>query len=799
MINVTKIAKNNIKYNKSKSILIILTIFLATTLLSSVAMVGLDWNEVNKRNVIQYYGSYHGLYGRVDETKYEKIKSHIDIESTGIINGIGAIKEFDDETKISLSFVDENAAKLNSLELVQGKFPTNKNEIAIDDLALKKLGHEQKLNQTIEIEYEDYASGEVVIKDFIVTGITKSSETAQVKKSYSIIVSNDYMNSTRDMSKENFNVFFTLKNVDNMSYDDMELIIDEIGENFGIKKVYTSVNENYINLSKPDPSIITSIVVICLVIILSSILVIYNIFYLSIITKVQEFGKLRAIGTTKKQIKKIILREGMYLSTIAIPIGLVAGYFISEGIAKYLLLSDVSASKWLIALVIGLISITTVYISLIKPMKIASKVSIVEAVKYNGESTTKKKTRKGYDYINVSRLTKANLSSNKKRTYVTLLSLTLSGILFIVVSCALSSMDAEKMAKLHSSHDIGIRLDNYTFGDKTSPNTELNILQKKNLLSDEFINELKEIKGVKDVEVTSNMIKSEILNLEMEEDFYDIVGIDESAENDLEDMELYLQDGNIDLEKLKSGEEMILNFSMYADMYDIKVGDTLSFKLYDGDDIIEKDFKIQAITDGPGVFVIHNDIMDKLVKTNTRHSVGLTVEKNYYNEIKSYVESLVKSNENLDGSYIDVEIASSELVIKVTKVMGYSLVVLIGLIGFINLINSMITSIITRKKELGILQAIGLTNKQLVQMLNKEAMFYTSFMLIGSLTIGNVIGYIAVQAMRKTGMSYAIYVRPIKQMIIMVVCVVVAQLLLTYLISKNFNKESLIDRVRYSE
>ena len=57
-------------------------------------------------------------------------------------------------------------------------------------------------------------------------------------------------------------------------------------------------------------------------------------------------------------------------------------------------------------------------------------------------------------------------------------------------------------------------------------------------------------------------------------------------------MELYLQDGEIDLEKLKSGEEMILNFSMYADMYDIKVGDILSFELYDGEDIIKKDFKI---------------------------------------------------------------------------------------------------------------------------------------------------------------------------------------------------------------
>ncbi|MGL5717144.1 MAG: ABC transporter permease, partial [Paraclostridium sp.] len=755
MINVTKIAKNNIQHNKSKSILIIATIFLATTLLASVAMVGLDWNEVNKRNVIEHYGSFHGVYGRVDEAKYEKIKTHADIESTGIINGIGTMKEFEDETKIGLSFVDENAFKLNSIELLEGNLPTKKNEIAIDDLALKKLGYEPKLNQTIKVEYEDYSNGEIKTENFTVTGITKVTETAQIKKTYTILVSEEYMKSTRDMSKESFNLFFTLKNVENVSAYDMEVMIKNIGEGFGVKKVYTSVNENYINLSKSDMTVVGSIVVICLVIILSSILVIYNIFYLSIITKVQEFGKLRAIGTTRKQIKKIILKEGMYLSIIAIPFGLVAGFVISEGIAKYLLLSEVNISKWILALAIGMISLLTVYISLIKPMKIASKVSIVEAVKYNGESNTKKNTRKGYDYVDVSRLTKANLQSNKKRTYVTLLSLTLSGILFIVVSCALNSMDAERMAKVHSSHDITIRLDNYTFGDKTSPNTELNILQKKDLLSDEFINELKKVDGVKDVDISSNMIKSEILNVDMEEDYYDIVGIDENDANDLEDMQMYLQDGEIDLEKLKSGEEMILNFSMYADMYDIKIGDTLSFEIYDGDEVIKKDFKIQAITDGPGMFGIHEDLMDKLVKTSPRHSIGLTVDKNKYDEVKSYIENLMNANENLDASYIDEDIASFELAIKVTKVMGYSLVTLIGVIGFINLINSMITSIITRKKELGMLQAIGLTNKQLVQMLNKEAMFYTSFMLIGSLTLGNIIGYVAVEAMKKSGMNYA--------------------------------------------
>ncbi|MGL4911846.1 MAG: ABC transporter permease, partial [Romboutsia sp.] len=84
MINISKIARNNIKHNKSKSILIILTIFLSTTLLASVSMIGLDWNEGSKKNVIQYYGSHHGVYGRVDDGKYEKIKAHKDIESTGI-------------------------------------------------------------------------------------------------------------------------------------------------------------------------------------------------------------------------------------------------------------------------------------------------------------------------------------------------------------------------------------------------------------------------------------------------------------------------------------------------------------------------------------------------------------------------------------------------------------------------------------------------------------------------------------------------------------------------------------------
>ena len=83
-------------------------------------------------------------------------------------------------------------------------------------------------------------------------------------------------------------------------------------------------------------------------------------------------------------------------------------------------------------------------------MKVASKVSIVDAIRYNGEVNSTDKSREGYENINLKRLSYANLKRNKKRTYVTILSLSLSGIIFIVMASVMNSMDAEKMARDHS-------------------------------------------------------------------------------------------------------------------------------------------------------------------------------------------------------------------------------------------------------------------------------------------------------------------------------------------------------------
>ncbi|WP_290061728.1 ABC transporter permease [Paraclostridium bifermentans] len=794
MINTTKIAKSNLKQNKSKSTLIIITIILATTLLAAVGLTCADWDFLSKENVRKYSGTQHGVYAKIDEQKLKQIKAHSQIEKVGIINGIGR-KDYEDETKIGIGYMDNNAIEFNNKIFIDGKLPIKKNEIVLDDLALEEMGYEKKLGQKINLEYADFTKKGITKSEFILTGITKANEISKLKKSYSGIVSKDYMESTRDMDKELSSVLVTIKGENKLSGEELISKVEKIGKDLDIPKGSIKVNEDYINTLKPDTQVIMWGATIAIIVILSSILVIYNIFYLSITSKVQEFGKLRAIGATKKQIKAIVLKEGIFLSIIAVPLGIVLGYVVNKFVLVNLFFQGADVQKLPIIIGVMAVSFLTVFISLLKPMKVASKVSIIDAVRYIGDIKTKSKTRKGYKYINIKRLSNANLKRNKKRTYVTITSLSLSGIIFVVMASILNCIDAEKMAKRHFHYDISINLSGYTFGEEDSPNTEFNILQTKNPLGKDFRGELLNMDGVVSLE-SANSAKVEVKSFGNEYKYEHLSGIDEK---DLEDLEFYLEDGKIDIEKLKSGDEILFTYPELAKEFGIKAGDNITLTLYDGKDEFDKTFKIQAITSGPGIFTIHDDAFKKLFNTDTTDNLGIHVNEGSYDDVKEFIKNLDKSNEYIDARYIDDEIESNNMIIGMTKSIGYSLVIIIGVIGFMNLINSMITSIITRKKELGMLQAIGLTDKQLIKMLNIEAMFYTGTMLLSSLTLGSGLGYIAVYVFRKTGASYASYTFPIIPILTMVLCIVIAQLALTYIISKNFNKESLIDRVRYNE
>ena len=794
MKTLTNLVKGNLKSSKAKSVLICITIMLTTTLLTSVGIICNNWLKTNKAATIEYSGSFEGIYKRVNKDKLDIIKNNASIDQYGIYKAIGT-SQYED-SNLGLIYADNTIKNMANIKFEDGTMPEKENEIAIESGYLNLLNNGAKIGDKIKLSYESLSTGEIKEKEFILSGILQTSDISKAQKSYSAIISKSYFVSEEVDENTKYNVYINIVKPKKLTADEVKESILSIAKNMGIEEYDVRINTDYINASNPDPQVIAGGIVVALIIILSSMLVIYSIFYVSVINKVHEYGKLRAVGATKRQIRKIILREGFILSCISIPLGIAIGYLIGQVVILKALKMDrygVGGMNIFIAIGVAVITVISVLLSLLKPMKMACNISPVEAMRYDGNDSKQKK-RKGYEEINLKKITFANLSRNKKRTVITLLSLSLSGILFIVASTIMNCMNPENMAKDHSLGDITVYLDNYDWNEDGSNN--LYDIQANNPLGKEMCERLENIPGVKKI----NMEKSAWASIDIgagEKNLEDIQGFDKEFYDELSE---HLVEGEINKEALESGEGLVYTHPSYAKEIGIKVGSTQVITIYDGKDSYKKEFTVLALVDIGGASIrIPESVMDSLIKTDTTIRVGLEIKKDMLKSVEEEIKNITDNDEYLSYGTLEDSIETYKKSMAITSVLIYSLVIIIGVIGLMNLINTMITSIITRKRELGILQAIGLSDKQLVKMLQIEGLFYTVGTLLITLTLGNILGYIAVIIFRNTGASYAIYDYPLTQTIIMIVAITLVQILITYMVTNNFKKDSLVDMIRYSE
>lgn len=794
MKTLTNLVKGNLKSSKAKSVLICITIMLTTTLLTSVGIICNNWLKTNKAATIEYSGSFEGIYKRVNKDKLDIIKNNASIDQYGIYKAIGT-SQYED-SNLGLIYADNTIKNMANIKFEDGTMPEKENEIAIESGYLNLLNNGAKIGDKIKLSYESLSTGEIKEKEFILSGILQTSDISKAQKSYSAIISKSYFVSEEVDENTKYNVYINIVKPKKLTADEVKESILSIAKNMGIEEYDVRINTDYINASNPDPQVISGGIIVALIIILSSMLVIYSIFYVSVINKVHEYGKLRAVGATKRQIRKIILREGFILSCISIPLGIAIGYLIGQVVILKALKMDrygVGGMNIFIAIGVAVITVISVLLSLLKPMKMACNISPVEAMRYDGNDSKQKK-RKGYEEINLKKITFANLSRNKKRTVITLLSLSLSGILFIVASTIMNCMNPENMVKDHSLGDITVYLDNYDWNEDGSNN--LYDIQANNPLGKEMCERLENIPGVKKI----NMEKSAWASIDIgagEKNLEDIQGFDKEFYDELSE---HLVEGEINKEALESGEGLVYTHPSYAKEIGIKVGSTQVITIYDGKDSYKKEFTVLALVDIGGASIrIPESVMDSLIKTDTTIRVGLEVKKDMLKSVEEEIKNITDNDEYLSYGTLEDSIETYKKSMAITSVLIYSLVIIIGVIGLMNLINTMITSIITRKRELGILQAIGLSDKQLVKMLQIEGLFYTVGTLLITLTLGNILGYIAVIIFRNTGASYAIYDYPLTQTIIMIVAITLVQILITYMVTNNFKKDSLVDRIRYSE
>lgn len=816
----TRVAYCNMRHYKSKNILIGIAIILTTLLLFVIPSIGKDMVEVNFAVINKIYPTWHALYRNVDESTVMKLAAHHDVKTYGLRSDAGYMN-LEDAT-VSMMYMDRTGMELYKVKLKEGQLPQKENDIVVSKGILEALGQNGKIGDTITVPYQilkddglDYTKE----KEFRICGFLADNESSKEQKQYTSLVSEAFLKAEIPVEQVKYRFLLQVNGQKGNTTADYTETIQNIARQFGISEDDMNINKEYLAANYVDPATIPVIVGIMLIVVLAGIITIYSVYYVSMNQRVREFGKLKAIGATKRQLRQIVLREGMGVALFAIPIGLLIGtvavkvvllQFVEHAKDSNVLITEaykvvakgeVQLYYWWIYLLAIAVTLCTVYLSLMKPMRMAAKVSEIEAMRYQGGSKRQKSSRKGYQFLNIERLTKRNLAENKKKSTITIVSMAVTGIFVMMVATVLSCANPMESAKssIVGQYEISPIVES---GNKEHPEYEWAEVQKNNPLNEGLKQQIEELDGVERVDVfTALKVSGGPFEEEIGSEF--INGVPEEY---AEELKKGITEGNVTYEELKSGDKVILDRALLHWYPDIKVGDKLKLNIHDGDNTFQKEIEVAAIGDyGRGLtnyncLIMAKEGAEKLTINNSSSYFQVIADKDYDEALEASLQAIVDGSGRLQMRTWKNEYDTWENAMQMTRGACYAFIIILAAISIMNLINTMINSVHVRKKELGMMQAIGMSDRQLMKMLQLEGIFYTVGTLIISIGVGSLAGYPLFLYAKRTGMfDISTYHYPVTAAIIIILTLFVIQMLLAIFIAKSVRKDSLIERIRFSE
>lgn len=807
MNSISNLAIKGLKSGKSRVILTILSIMLSSCLLTCIGIFGFSIRQMLIDQVITQTGDVHAEYRNVSDEQAAILKNHVKVEAASEVLGGGISPRSDKLGSISLAVQYIDNIGMVGLSLTKGNMPVNKDEIVLENWILEKLGVKPEPGETVTLPCTVHeADGKAYIKDFTfrLSGVLKDSPVAVNWNTSVMLVSEDFIRETAGLSgPSSHNVEVRLKNKFDISSEAIKL-----GRSAGVKDENIKLNDRYIAVLAGDGNSLVPYILVALVVLLAAGIVIYNIFNISVAQRIRQFGLLTAVGTTRRQIRRIILMEGLFLSAAAIPAGLLAGYLLSllviPSIAQESLGVHATPVIFPVAAVVCLLSIA---VSIGKPSRMASSISPVEAIRYNASEFSKKKTaRKGKKTVGISRMAWLNLWRNRKRTVVTLVSLIMSGILFIVITTILSGMNVQNLTDTYATGDFQLTSGYLRLG-QWEPG--------KDPLGGGLDDSIRDIDGVKEADTVmyqglylkydKNYIYTEVkpeadADLNCSAYGYDDAFMQKQLENVVE--------GGPSIDQLKNTDSVLVTAADDGSC-PFKPGDKVQLKKYTGDGNFEMiEFTVAGIVGknvtwlgfsgfGP-TFIAHQDTFRRLSLDERLARICVYADEDKYAAVENALKNI---SGNIPGiTYVSQKETNETLGRQISgiRLAALCLAGIIGLIGILNLMNTMITGILSRKKEIGMLQAVGLSNKQLGRMLQMEGAYFSLISAVISVTAGTAIGYGLFQLFKQEA-TYAEYVFPIGPILFILIAYTLIQAVITFAVKNNLGSESIIERIRLNE
>ena len=788
------LAKADLKTHKLKTFLTAIIIILATCLMATIFSVLVN-DALDQAN----QAPYHAMYRAVNEDTKTTLQSDKDFEAVGIYKSFG--NQVDRDGRTDLAYMDEQTLAFMGFRLVDGVIPDSENEVLVSETYLKNRA--LSVGDTFRFAYVDSLTNEEREEEFTVCGTIQNKEQERGEQFY-VVTSNSfqmkyaqqYSQITSDFSTETAATVdvLVLLNSDYSSTgsDTQKDFLKSKGESAGIPSFDVIINESYIDGVYFDGTVIAAVIFFTIFLMFASSFVIYSIFYISIVNSMPMYAQLISLGTTQKQLRRFLNTQGNMLAVRFIPLG---------ALISILLIVLISGVQWLLYdALITLFAILLIYVvikfALRKPAKLLANASPIEAMKFRDGETAG--SHKALKQITPDSLAKSNLYTNRKKNRMSIISLSISGTLMIALAIFVSSINLPAMIRqsypMDEDFQIGIQMDNFYERFPT-------IIQN-NPLSDELMGQITDIPGVQKIildECVMGRLVESAVNYTSLEDNLELLN---SLSPELIANVSEIVSGTVSYDDLGTNEIVINKYRTdrsELNYGDLQVGDSLTFRFEVGGQTIEETFTVAGIAYFPstGLFYCTQEAIEQISPYNNTTHISIFCDKNYTESVKDRLASLISGNPNLRLKVYSEEYSMIAGFINVTMSSLYAISAFVVIFGLLNMINMLINSAIIRKREFALLQAVGMTNRQLRKMLYREGMSVSikSALLAAAfgITIGGLLCYLANKVMALKFVIFAIDPLPV---LLFAAVLIGLQILVSYCICRSIEKTSLIENLR---
>ena len=789
-----KYAKRSMQKSHVKTLLSVLTITLSVALLSGFILSVVGMATETKRGL---QTTNHALYYNISDKQIEELRQDSRIADTRIY--IQAANTQIDNYQVIPVYIEQNDSNIAVEEIVEGEYPIGRYDVAVDKAYLSRLGLPAELGTEITIPFYDGTT-----ETFTVVGLTDNGST---ERAYSLYCSEEY---ARDGSQfENSVTALTVQLTDatQMSADNFKETVQKIGTDYGIAPQNSDYNDGFAASLEPEQESIMIISIFSIAVLFVSYLVIYSIFYIYVQNQVREFGQLRTMGATSKQIKLILWTQGKLLCIL----GTVLGLFIG-GIAAFLF--KPGGWSWLntalASVVIFVLVYAMVWLALSKPAKIAESVSPIEATKSTGYQSTQRYSKKLHRRITPFSMAVMGSSRNRRKWIVTVFSLGVAGIMFMGGTTLLSSLNMERFARngLLEYGEFEITLSRNAVRNNPHGETEI---QLNNPLNADFIQSIIQIEGVKEV--------TEYKTLEAEFEYNNVSKKDKLAPFTSEQQSLlkqYLVTGTIDYQSMISNKEILVLRNEYADyVYDwtFRVGDTVNFRWFDGEEYREAEYTIAGeISDElfkdpsggklfgkTGFFLFPEQLLQEMVIPDFNFNSTLLVSISGLSrepDIREKMNDLVEENPTITMETLHDLYQDSETMYQRTSLVIWGLSSFIMLFAVINLINTLIATTLSRKHEFSTLRSMGMGKKQLQWTIQWEGILLAFWNIGITLIAGTAVGYGIVHYLNSVGDDTWVWHFPLIYFMGYAVISILLPILISAVIIHILQKKPIVEQLR---